>query len=83
MVRILGVCLTIFFNLKKGFNYLFFREKGREKERERNIDWLPLTGPQWGTWPSPRHWSWPGIKLATFQLAGWCLSTEPHQPGLY
>ena len=29
--------------LKKDFIYLFLeREEGREKERERNIGWLPL-----------------------------------------
>ena len=32
---------------------LLEREKGREKERERNIDvWLPLTGLQLGTQPA-------------------------------
>ena len=30
-----------------------FREMGREGEREeRNMDWLPLTHPQLGTWPA-------------------------------
>ena len=30
----------------KDFIYLFLeRGEGREKERERNIDWLPLTCP--------------------------------------
>ena len=34
--------------------YLFiFRERGREGERERNIDvWLPLTHPLVETWPA-------------------------------
>ena len=35
----------------KDFLYLFLeRGKGREKERERNISWLPLICPQLGTW---------------------------------
>ena len=35
-------------------NYLFiFRERGRKKEREKNINvWLPLAHPQVGTWPA-------------------------------
>ena len=38
---------------KKDFIYLFQRGKGREKERERNIDvWLPLTCPLLGIWPA-------------------------------
>ena len=41
--------LLKFFDFLKRF-YLFFRKKGKEgKERERNIDWLPLTCPQMGT----------------------------------
>ena len=44
------------------------RRKGREKKRERNIDWLPLTCPQPGTWPTTRHVPWPGIKAVTFLL---------------
>ena len=36
--------------LIRDFIYLF-RERGREGERERNIDvWLPLMCPQLGTW---------------------------------
>ena len=30
----------------------FFREGRRKGERERNIDWFPLTFPQLGTWPT-------------------------------
>ena len=37
----------------KDFIYLFLeRGEGREKERERNINQLPLTCPQLGTWPA-------------------------------
>ena len=33
--------------------YLFLeRGNEREKEREGNIDWLPLTCPQLGSWPT-------------------------------
>ena len=45
------------FTFKKIFfkrSYLFIFREGRkeEKERERNTDWLPLTGPQVGTLPA-------------------------------
>ena len=37
----------------KDFTYLLLeRGEGREKERKRNISWLPFTRPQLGTWPS-------------------------------
>ena len=38
----------------KDFIYLFiFRERGREGEREGNINvWLPLARPLLGTWPA-------------------------------
>ena len=37
----------------KDFIYLFLEiEEGREEEWERNIDQLPLTHPQLGTWPA-------------------------------
>ena len=42
----------IFLFLKKDFIYLFLeRWEMREKERERDIDRLPLAQPQRGTWP--------------------------------
>ena len=35
---------------------LFLEERGREGERERNIDvWLPLMHPYWGPGMQPRH----------------------------
>ena len=38
------------------FIYLLLeRKEGREKERERNIDQLPLLRPNWGPGPQPRH----------------------------
>ena len=40
-------------NIPSVRTYLFFREKGREGERERTISvWLPLTRPLLGTWPT-------------------------------
>ena len=58
-----------FFNI-----FYLFIERGREDERERNINvWLPLTRPLLGTWPDetqgrcPR----PGIELVTPPFIGW------------
>ena len=46
----------------KRFYLFIFREKGKEGEEwerniymQENIDWLPLTCPQPGTGPQPRH----------------------------
>ena len=48
----------------------------REKEREGNINQLPLPSPpQLGTCAQPRHALRLGLELVTL----W--STEPHQPG--
>ena len=57
----------------KDFIYLFFRQRGREGERERNISvWLPLAHSLLGTWSGlqPRPVSWLGIKTATLWFAG-------------
>ena len=52
---ILVVEHKIIFYFFKAFIYLFFRERGREGERERNINvWLALVRPQLGTWPTPQ-----------------------------
>ena len=42
--------------------YLFiFRERGREGERERNINvWLPLAWPLLGIWPATQAWALTG-----------------------
>ena len=43
---------------------------------KRYISWLPLTGPDPGTWPATQACAQLGIHQAGTQ------STEPHQPGL-
>ena len=61
--------------------------RGREGDRERNIDQLPFvcvptkdrsSMPQPGQNPQPRHVPWPGIHPATFRFAGWCSSRVSH-----
>ena len=47
----------------------FFRERGREGGKP---DQLPLTHPNWGPGPQPRHVPWLGIELATFWFTGRC-----------
>ena len=65
---------TIFF--KKYFIY-FFRERGKEGEREGEKHQCVMHGcllqaPNRGPGPQPGHVPWLGIKLVTFQFAGWC-----------
>ena len=44
---------------KKIFIFIYFLEKGegREKEGERNIDWLPLACLHLGTWPETQTYA--------------------------
>ena len=61
--------LNVYLQDKKKFFLRFcvsiFRERGgKEKEREINISWLPLVGPQLGTWPATQ--ACVRIKLVTF-----------------
>ena len=43
--------IVVMVNFFEGFIYLFLeRGEGREKERERNIDQVPLTPSHPGTW---------------------------------
>ena len=54
--------------------FILFLVKGeeREKEKERNIKWLPLTHPQLGPGLPHRHVHCPGIEPATFQFPSQC-----------
>ena len=71
---------------KKDFIYLFLeRGKGREKERESNINvWLPLACPLLGTWPTTQasalDWE---SNQRLFDLQAGTQSTEPHQLELF
>ena len=54
------VCFVYFIFLK--FFCIFLeRREGREKERERNTDLVPLTAPQPGTWPATQACAHPGV----------------------
>ena len=56
--------------------YLFiFRGEGREKERERNINWLPLACQYPGNWPATQACALTGNRTGDTQ------PTEPRQPG--
>ena len=71
------------FNFLKDFIYLFL-ERGREGERERNINvWLPLTCPPPRTWPTTQACAldWESNRR-TFSSQASTQSNEPHQPGL-
>ena len=73
-------CFIIF----KDFIYFFLeRSKGREKERERNINmWLPLTCPPTGDLAHNPGMcpDWESNLRPSSSQAG-AQSTEPHQPG--
>ena len=56
-------------------NILFiFRERVREGEREgnmmyqRNIDWLPITGPQMRTWPATQAYALTGVQTGDLSV---------------
>ena len=67
---------------KNDFIYLFLDGgESREKERERNINWLPLApAPIEGPAPQPRHVPWLGMEPVTFRFAGWCLTNWATPP---
>ena len=51
--------------------YLFFRERGREREREGEKHWCEKhQSVASHTHPQPRHVPWPGIELAIFHFVG-------------
>ena len=71
------IIFDLFFSFLIFEFYLFIlRDKGKEGERERNIDvWEIHLGCfshslSWGPGPQPRHVPWQGIKPATFWFAG-------------
>ena len=80
---------NIIFYLKNLFFIVYFRERGREGEREGEKHWCEretsigclLYAPDWEPNLQPRHVPWLGIELATFLSARWHQSTEPHQLG--
>ena len=68
--------LDIFF---KDFIYLFLeREEGREKERERNIDYLSHTPPTRDLDATQVC----ALTPVTFRFTGWHTTHWPHQSGL-
>ena len=75
-------------NLKQNFTlflsrfYLFIfrdRERGRETSKCHGHSRTPY----WGPGPQPRHVPQLGLEPAIFWFAGWCSTTEPHQPGRF
>ena len=56
-----------------------FRERGREKERERNVDWLPCARPKSGMWPTTQAWAHQELSQWPFGLWDDAQPTEPHQ----
>ena len=62
-----------------------FRERGKEGERERNINvLLPLARPLVGTWPATQACALTRnpSNLGPFGSQAGVQSTEPHRPGL-
>ena len=68
--------MIIFF--KKDFIYLFL-ERGREGERERNINvWLPLKCPLLGTWPAAQACALTGNGTSSPMVCGSLLNPLSH-----
>ena len=64
------------------FCLFIFRERGREKERERNlIGWLPLAHPRLGTWAATQACVLTGNRIDDLSFSLWDdgQATEPHQ----
>ena len=74
-------CFFFSFVLKffKDFYLFIFRERGREGERERNIDlWLPPTHPQLGTWPKTQACALTGNRTCNLSVLRPALSPLNH-----
>ena len=57
---------------------LFLEREGREEEKEKNIEWLPLTHLQLGTWPTNQACALTGIQTSNILVHGPALSPLSH-----
>ena len=80
-----SLCYFLHFKVKKIWCFFFFssfKEKGREREAERNINWLSLTHVRLGTEPETQASALTGIEPLTFRSYGMTLQpTGPRRPG--
>ena len=67
---------TLFFFFKILFIYFLDTGKGKEEEKETNIDQLLLSHSQLGTWPTIQVCALIGAELVTFQCVR---QSPPHQ----
>ena len=90
LCRFLEVFLSFFikilfiFIFKNILFIYFFREKGREGEREREtlMCACPSRAPNWRPGPQLRHVPWLGIERVTLWFIGPCsIHWATHQPG--
>ena len=64
---------------KLDFIYLFLeRGEKREKERENDIHWLPLSCPQLGTWPTTQSCALTGNQTSTLLVCRLVLNPLSH-----
>ena len=78
-VFLLKCSIKIECRFKKKPHLFIFREgEGREKKRERNLDWLPLEHPQLGTWPATQACAPPGNQPGNILVCGTMPSPLSH-----